>query len=112
MKAWRDTASELNSLTNKLQALKWSEGLVQACYDHISDIGPKGSTSHSGSNGSKAADRIYNYIGTTRTAENLAFSDLVTGEGVILQLLVDDGVENKGHRRNILDEAFTHVGVS
>lgn len=31
---------------------------------------------------------------------------------MVVQLLVDDGVPSKGHRANIMNEAFSQTGVS
>lgn len=30
---------------------------------------------------------------------------------IVIQLLEDDNVLNRGHRKNILSRAFTHVGI-
>lgn len=110
--AWREAANDLDYNVYQLKPLQWSEGLAQACYDHIRDIGPKGMTDHTGSDGSRPSDRILKYVTASMTGENLGFVDVVTGEDIVLQLLVDDGVLNRGHRTNIMNEGFTHLGVS
>lgn len=56
--------------------------------------------------------RIDRYVDTMMSGENLAYSDAETGTDMILQLLVDDGVPDRGHRKNILNSDFTHIGVS
>jgi uncharacterized protein YkwD len=111
-KAWREATDVLNKRTEKLDYLKWSEGLSQACYDHIRDQGPKGNNGHVGSDGSGPSDRIKKYVTTMMTGENLAYSDVDNGEDVILQLIIDDGVPSRGHRKNIFEKDFTHMGVS
>jgi uncharacterized protein YkwD len=110
--AWKEAASVLSSSAAKLPALQWSEGLAQACYDHINDQGPSGQNGHTGSDGSSPFDRIDKYVKSTASGENLAYSDSVTGTDMVLQLLIDDGVPNRGHRTNIVSTDFTHGGVS
>ena len=46
------------------------------------------------------------------SGENLSFSDVDGSEDAVLQLLIDDGVSDRGHRKNILNNKFTHGGVS
>lgn len=111
-KAWKEAVTALNSAPSGLQPLQWSEGLAQACYDHIRDSGPSGLTGHTGSDGSSPDERVRRYIDATMTGENLAYSDAQTGTDMILQLLVDDGVPDRGHRHNILEKEFTHIGIS
>ncbi|CAI2372843.1 unnamed protein product [Moneuplotes crassus] len=111
-KAWNEAIKALNNAPSELKPLKWSEGLAQACYDHIHDSGPNGLTGHYGSDGSSPSMRINKYVDTTMSGENLAYSDAETGSDMILQLLIDDGVPDRGHRKNILNSEFTHVGIS
>ena len=111
--AWQEAGRVLSSPTLAgLAPLKWSAGLAQACYDHLAESGPAGATGHQGLNGSNSQGRIAKYVDTTATGENLAYSDADTGSDVVLQLLVDDGVLNRGHRKNVLSSDFTHLGVS
>lgn len=110
--AWKEAVRVLSSTAPNSKPLQWSEGLAQACYDHIRDTGPRGVTGHSGSDGSSSAERMQRYVDATMYGENLAYSDAETGYDMMLQLLIDDGVPNRGHRTNILEPEFTHAGVS
>lgn len=76
------------------------------------DTGPSGDTGHTGNDGSSTSDRISRYITWTALGENLAYSNIVNGEDVILQFIIDDGVSSRGHRTNIYNSTFTHTGVS
>ena len=109
--AWLE-AVEVLSNQPALPALKWSEALSQACYDHIRDIGPNGQDSHTGSDGSSPFDRIDRYATWTSAGENLVYSDAITGVDMISQLIIDAGVPSRGHRDNIYNTDFTHAGVS
>ena len=111
-RGWSDTISYLNNFNVKLNKLKWSESLSQSWYDLISDQGPKGGTGHIGSNGSTPFKRIEKYTKNSGSGENLTFLDVIYPEDPIVKLLIDDGVQGKGHRENILNKDFTHLGVS
>jgi uncharacterized protein YkwD len=44
-------------------------------------------------------------------AENIAYGENPARE-VVLQLLIDDGVYDRGHRNNLLDPQWTVAGVA
>lgn len=58
---------------------------------------------HAGSDGSNPGSRL-NAHGDWQMAysENIDYGPLLTGRDVIIDLLVDDGVPDRGHRHNIL----------
>ena len=86
-----------------MQPLRWSKGLAGATADHVKDQGPIGGLEHRGTDGSspaRRAERRGRWV--TAMAENIAFGDNQARQ-VVIQLLVDDGVPDRGHRDNILD---------
>ena len=92
--------------------LNHHSGLHLAARDHVLDTGPKGQTAHEGSDGSKPVDRINRYTRWLGSAgENLAFGP-DTGRDVVAQLVADDGVPSRGHRKNILAGHFALAGVA
>ena len=89
-----------------------SRGMSLAAKDHVKDTGPRGSTGHSGSDGSKPFDRMNRHGKWLRSAgENISYGN-DEGRQVVIQLIVDDGVAGRGHRRNIFNAAFEVVGIS
>jgi uncharacterized protein YkwD len=89
-----------------------SRGMSLAAKDHVEDTGPKGSTGHSGSDGSKPFDRMNRHGKWLRSAgENISYGNDEARQ-VVIQLIVDDGVAGRGHRRNIFNAAFEVVGIS
>lgn len=95
-----------------LKPLEASEGLTLAARDHAEDTGPKGIAGHDGSDGSKSGQRMNRYGKWLRAcAENIAFGPK-NARFTVIQLIVDDGVPKRGHRKNIFDPRFKTVGIA
>ncbi len=87
-------------------------GITLAARQHANDIGASGSTEHAGSDGSRPADRMQRFGQWLELAgENLAFGPR-TGRDVVLQLVIDDGVPSRGHRKNLLNPTYRVAGVA
>jgi uncharacterized protein YkwD len=92
--------------------LKVSKGLSRAARDHTIDQGKTGKTGHNGSDGSDPFKRMNRYGKWTSTAgENISYGEENARE-IVLQLLIDDGVSSRGHRKNIMNPAFGIAGIS
>eukprot|EP00298_Acanthocystis_sp_HF-20_P011303 c19324_g1_i1.p1 GENE.c19324_g1_i1~~c19324_g1_i1.p1 ORF type:complete len:247 (+),score=98.84 c19324_g1_i1:34-741(+) len=88
-----------------------SKGLSLAAQEHVKDTGKKGTRSHIGTNGSIPTDRIRQWGGWHKNAgENLSFGSKDARE-IVLSFLIDDGIEDRGHRKNILNPDFRVIGV-
>ena len=84
-------------------SIQLTKGLVQAARDHAYDVGPKGDVAHKGSDGSTMSERMERYGRWNKSiAENISFSEK-TGKNIVLQFIIDDGNESRGHRHNILN---------
>jgi len=98
--------------TLPMPALTWSRGLNRATAVHAIDEGTKGLFSHTGSDGSspwKRMARFGRFIG--QAAENMG-SGYDNGFEIVAQLIIDDGVLDRGHRKNILNPLLRAVGIS
>jgi len=92
--------------------LKWNDYLALACEDHCKDTGPSGRTGHSGSDGSTPWKRMNRYgKWGGRVGENIAYGNS-DGAEYMVQLYIDDGVANRGHRVNILKPDFKETGMA
>jgi uncharacterized protein YkwD len=92
--------------------LPMSVGLRQAAQAHCDDTGPLGITGHAGSDQSQPADRM-NRFGLWKggCAENISYGHDDPFR-IVEQLLRDDGVPSRGHRKNILTPTFIKIGVA
>ena len=95
-----------------MPALKLSAGMSRAARDHVLDMGPEGEIGHFGSDGSSPGERLQRYgkpVGYV--AENIGFGDADAGNMVMI-LLVDDGVPDRGHRKKMLSGRYNQVGIA
>ena len=91
--------------------LKWNEELAKAARDHVVDTGVKGLVQHESSDGTSVKERLKKYGKiVTCYGENMSYHSETAME-VILQLIVDDGVPNRGHRENLFNPDFHCCGV-
>ncbi len=92
--------------------LKLASCLSLAAGDHVADQGPKGGVSHVGRNGSQPSDRASRYLNERGfCGENISFG-LRTPRDVVMQLIVDDGVPSRGHRKNLFKADYKTLGVA
>jgi uncharacterized protein YkwD len=89
-----------------------SPALVGSAQLHAEETGGRGMIGHTGWDGASLWQRVAlqggMYLGV---AENISY-----GHGdplaIVLQLLIDKHVANRGHRRNLLNPRLRHIGLS
>ena len=79
--------------------------------DHVSDQGPTGFIGHYGSDGRDFLTRVSRRGGDPYGGENISYG-YDTAREVMVQLLVDDNIADRGHRRNLFRDGYVRAGVS
>ena len=91
-------------------ALSWSQGLAEAAADLVREQTASGETGHGEAGGIKG--RIEGHGSWTSTiGENISYGP-DTARMVVMGLIIDDAVADRGHRKNIFKGAFRKVGVA
>jgi uncharacterized protein YkwD len=88
------------------------KGLSMAAREHVRDQGPTGAIGHTGSDGSSLVTRLNRYGRWEISAgENISYG-YHDARTIVTSLLIDDGVPSRGHRKNLLNNSFSLVGVN
>ena len=84
--------------------------LARAAGDHVADQGPRGATGHYSKDGKDPRDRVRRRGGGDYVAETITYGPPSAAE-VVRQLIVDDDVPGRGHRRTVFAAEMRFVGV-
>ncbi len=107
-----DEATQYLLDTDPMPPLTWSKGMSLGAMDHVDEQGPTGMTGHRSGDGRQPWDRINRYgEGQGMIAENIAYGKL-TARMMVLGFIVDDGIPDRGHRKNIFNPGLRYAGVA
>jgi len=111
VKALNECVRELRKSSPK-PILNPDETLSKSASDHQRDQQKSGRTGHTGSDRSDLQQRIERYgQWQTRIGENIAYGNS-SARQIVIFLLIDDGVRDRGHRATLLNPDFKLVGVA
>ncbi len=98
--------------TDQLAILQPAQGLASAAMYLAEDQQKHGGIGHVSRNGSTPKNRIERY-GTWNicSAEDITYGSFEARQ-IVIALLIDDGVPDRGHRKNVLNPCTHFVGVS
>ncbi len=107
-----DEAIEILKSLKPLETLKVSCSAVRAARDHLADLQKSGAFSHFGSDGSSPQERLKKYIsGEIYSSENMIGRN-GTARDIVIMMLLDDGLPNRQHRKNLLESRFKFTGIA
>lgn len=112
--ALEDAIADLQAASS-LPLLTPAEGLAIAARDHAKDLGLNDLVGHIGTDGSQPIDRMNRYGTCTGICgENVSFSNNMLSEARwnVMQLVIDDGVPDRGHRKALLNPEYQFTGVA
>jgi uncharacterized protein YkwD len=98
--------------TQPLPGFEVARGVCSAASDHAKDLAGKGFTGHRGSDGSTPNARVDRYGQWEAAIGETVVYEVSTARQIIISLIIDDGVPNRGHRRNIFDANYHVTGIS
>jgi hypothetical protein len=107
----RSLQKDLRSGT-PLSILFPAEDLAREARDHAADMGKSGKAGHNRSSGKSFKFRMQRFKDAySSVGENC---DYVNNKAlsIVMSLLIDEGIEDLGHRKNILSRDFHFIGVS
>jgi hypothetical protein len=85
--------------------------LTAAAADHQSEQQGDGTVGHAGHDGSTPADRVRRRGGNRYIGELIAYGSTDPAD-IVRQLVVDDGVADRGHRRLLFDDSLRYAGIA
>lgn len=98
--------------TELMNPLVPSECISLAALDHALDLSLTGKTGHIGSDGSVFSTRIERYGQWLISIGEVISYGPTTGREIVIGLLIDDGVADRGHRTSVLNPSFRLVGIA
>jgi uncharacterized protein YkwD len=106
-----DEAVRFLKKARPLPPLTLSSGMSRAAADHCAEQ-VEGQLGHDGADRSSPGDRISRYGTWSATwGENMSYGQK-TARGIVLTLIIDDGVRSRGHRKNIFNPKFNYAGAA
>ena len=89
-----------------------SKGMSKGANEMVRMQGATWETGHKGRDGSTFAERINRYGTWSGTcSENIDYGN-DNARRIVMALIIDDGVMNRGHRKSIFEPGFKRVGVA
>lgn len=84
--------------------------LQKAAEYHANDMSENNFFDHTSCDGTSFTERVRSFYKGSAIAENIS-AGKTDALGVVIQLLIDDGITTLGHRKNILNANYTAIGV-
>ncbi len=98
--------------TDPMNPLLISEDITPAALDHALDLSMTGETGHIGSDRSDLSGRLERYGQWLISIGEVISYGPATGREIVVGLLIDDGVSDRGHRTIVLNPYFMLVGIA
>ncbi len=107
-----DEAIRFLSRQRPLPPLSWSVGLAAAAADLVAEEGRSGAVGHTGGRSGSPRERIERHGAWRGQIGECIFYGPGSARFVVMQLIIDDGVRGRGHRKSIFNRPFRLAGVT
>ena len=107
-----DEAMRVLSRQKPLPPLTWSEGLAAAAAELVEDEGESGKTGHVGHTSGSPRERIERHGKWQGLIGECIGYGPDKARAMVMQLIIDDGVADRGHRKSIFTPAYRTAGVA
>jgi hypothetical protein len=107
-----EAARALAGIAAPAPPLSPSSSLAAAAAEHVRDQGATGDVGHRGSDGSNSRARITRHGTCDGVAGEVIDYGWRDARALVVDLVVDDGVKDRGHRVNLLDPVYRTAGVA
>ncbi|TWH64900.1 Cysteine-rich secretory protein family protein [Azomonas agilis] len=93
--------------------LSLSRCLSLSALYHVQDQSKTGAVGHQGKDGSQATERAQKFLVGVLPycGENISYGPQNVRD-IVIQLLIDDGVSGRGHRKNVFDPRYRTIGLA
>lgn len=107
-----DEAIRFLTRQRPLRPLSWSDGLAAAAADLVAEQSETGAVGHAGRVSGGMRERIERHgKWQGEIGENIGYGP-DEARLMVMQLIIDDGVPGRGHRKNFFNHAFGTAGVA
>lgn len=107
-KAAEECISEMTG-TAPMGILKPQNGLAKAAKSHALSQSKTGTTGHNRADGKDFSAALSQYGTYSFIGESISYG-MASARSIVIQLMVDDGVSSRGHRKNLLNTNFEFTG--
>jgi uncharacterized protein YkwD len=107
-----DEAIRFLSRQKPLPPLSWSTGLAAAAAELADEEGESGTVGHVGKASGGPRERIERHGEWHGSIAENIFYGPGDARQVVMNLIIDDGVPDRGHRKNIFSRAFARAGAA
>ena len=107
-----DEAINFLKKSPKLEPLQYSEGLAKPAKLQLADLMENYSLGHTGKDGSNIPKRLARFGKVGKLGGENIMNMFSNPREIVMQLIIDDGLKGRTHRKNIFNKTFKQVGIA
>jgi uncharacterized protein YkwD len=107
-----DEAIKFLQSAPKLEPLQYSTGLTKAAKLQLTDLMENYALGHTGKDGSNIPKRLARFGKVGKLGGENIMNQFSNPKDVVMLLIIDDGLKQRGHRKNIFNKTFKQVGIA